>query len=269
MSPNDPQSLSEASGTRVRRTGVAVDALGPMPDDYSYTPSQRSPLSGPLLDGTSDPAAEPHRPKKQGRTAVREIVETLLLAFVIFVAVRAVVLNFKVDGESMTPNLQNQELLLINRNVYFHFDVNALLDALPGVEREGERIVYPFHPPERGDIVVFEPPTVSNKPFIKRVIGLPGETVTIENGFVYIDGVKLQEPYIDGAITECNRSRCEPVTVPEDSVYVLGDNRRNSSDSRIFGPVSVENIVGKAWITYWPYSEFGLVPHFDYPEIAD
>jgi signal peptidase I len=207
--------------------------------------------------------------KRQGFGAAREIVETLLLAFVIFVAVRAVVLNFKVDGTSMDPNLQNQEMLLVNRNLYFHFDLNEVLDALPFVERDGERIVYPFHPPERGDIVVFDPPTVSDKPYIKRVIGLPGETISISDGFVYIDGVKLDEPYIAGAITQCNRSNCDPVVVPEGTVYVLGDNRRNSSDSRIFGPIPVDNIIGKAWVTYWPISEFGLVPHYDYPGIPD
>ena len=116
---------------------------------------------------------------------------------------------------------------------------------------------------------MFDPPTVSEKPYIKRVIGLPGETITIADGFVYVDGVKLDEPYIDGGITECNRSNCEPVVIPEGEVYVLGDNRRNSSDSRIFGPIPVENIIGKAWVTYWPFSDFGLVPHYDYPEIED
>jgi signal peptidase I len=143
------------------------------------------------------------------------------------------------------------------------------LDIIPGVDRSGQDIVYPFHPPERGDIIVFNPPTVSDKPYIKRVIGLPGETITIADGFVYVNGVKLDEPYIDGAITECNRSKCDPVTVAEGSVFVLGDNRRNSSDSRIFGPIKVDSIIGKAWITYWPFSDFGLVPHFDYPGISD
>lgn len=270
MSSDDPTSYPETAGPRSRRSVPAADALGPLSDDYTYAP-QITPTTVSQIDAPPPPEAPvtPAKSKKQGMTAVREIAETLLLAFVIFVGVRAVVLNFKVDGESMAPNLMNQEMLLVNRNVYFHFDLNGWLDALPGIERDGERIIYPFHPPERGDIIVFEPPTVSDKPFIKRVIGLPGETVTIENGFVYIDGIKLEEPYIDGAITECNRSRCDPVTVPAGSIYVLGDNRRNSSDSRIFGTVAVEDIVGKAWLSYWPFSEFGLVPHYDYPEISD
>lgn len=285
MSSDDNTPLFETGSSRARRgTGPDSDALGPVSGDYSYAPATSTSTSTASAEraasvkaqSPADEIAPPPREqtkqgkeKKQGLTAAREIVETLLLAFVIFVAVRAVVLNFKVDGESMSPNLQDQEMLLVNRNVYFHFDLNGVLDALPFVERDGERIVYPFHPPERGDIVVFNPPTVSDKPFIKRVIGLPGETVSIENGFVYIDGVQLDEPYIDGGITECNRSRCDPIVVPEGSVYVMGDNRRNSSDSRIFGTVEVEDIIGKAWVTYWPFSEFGLVPHFDYPGIAD
>lgn len=277
MSSDDSTPFSETNSAGNRRSSPASDALGPISDDYSYstpppttatTPSTIS-SDRPVTPPPVEDSIAPTKPKKQGMTAVREIVETLLLAFVIFVAVRAVVLNFKVDGESMAPNLQNQEMLLVNRNVYFHIDLNGWLDALPGVERDGERIVYPFHPPERGDIIVFEPPTVSDKPFIKRVIGLPGETITIENGFVYIDGVQLEESYIEGGITECNRSRCDPITVPEGSVYVLGDNRRHSSDSRIFGTVEIDDIIGKAWVTYWPLSDFGFVPHYDYPEISD
>ncbi len=215
-------------------------------------------------------AVRPERRSGTGSRAAREILETLLLAVVIFVGVRLVVLNFRVDGLSMSPNLDDREMLLVNRNVYFHFDLNELLNLLPGEDQEGERIVYPFHPPERGDIVVFNPPVRSNKPYIKRVIGLPGETVSVRDGFVYIDGQRLNEPYITGPITDCGGQRqCDPVTVPEGEVYVLGDNRTNSSDSRSFGPVNVDRIIGKAWITYWPTDELGLVPHQDYPDFAE
>ena len=275
MPTEDSFTFRETASDRPRRSGgVVSDGLGPLSDDYGYVSPDPAPPSALRSDPVATPAvpataAAESKPKRQGLGAIREIVETLLLAFVIFVAVRAVVLNFKVDGTSMDPNLHNQEMLLVNRNIYFNFDLNGVLDALPFVERDGERIVYPFHPPERGDIVVFDPPTVSEKPYIKRVIGLPGETITIKDGFVFVDGVQLNEPYIDGAITECNRSRCDPIIVPEGSVFVLGDNRRNSSDSRIFGPIPVDNIIGKAWITYWPFADLGMVPHYDYPEISD
>jgi signal peptidase I len=241
-----------------------------------------NPTGPPRSDGLSDDAtfpdtstesvqpigSEPQRKRAGGTRAVREVVETLLLAVVIFVAVRLIVLNFRVDGSSMAPNLQNQEMLLVNRNVYFHFDLNDIRNLLPGDDREGEDIVYLFHPPERGDIVVFDPPVESPKPYIKRVIGLPGERVSIDNGFVYIDGQQLNEPYIDGAISECNRDACS-WTVEDGQVFVMGDNRRNSSDSRMFGAIEVDDIIGKAWITYWPADEIDFVPHYDYPDLSD
>lgn len=220
------------------------------------------------LTGTSAEQATPASPTKAGGRAVREIVETLLLALVIFVGVRLVVLNFRVDGESMLPNLADGEMLLVNRNLYFHFDLNGLIDALPLVERDGENIIYPFHPPERGDIVVFNPPgRSSDKPYIKRVIGLPGEQVTFGGGHVFIDGVQVQEPYIDDTF-QCIGSHCD-VVVPDGHIYVLGDNRNNSTDSRTFGVVAVDSIIGKAWIGYWPSDEIGIIDHYDYPEISD
>jgi signal peptidase I len=268
MSIDDRATPPASAGSSGRMNRPTPDELGPVNPDYSYSPVIATSPPPPLEFETpvAKPTVQTSKPeKKQGLGAIREIVETLLLAFVIFVAVRAVVLNFRVDGSSMVPNLHNKEMLLVNRNVYFHFDMNEWLDKLPFVERDGEHIVYPFHPPQRGDIIVFNPPTVSDKPYIKRVIGLPGDTITIENGSVYRNGVKLDEPYIQDGITDCPRTKCDPVRVPEGEVYVLGDNRKNSTDSRIFGPVPVENIIGKAWITYWPLDDFGLVPHFDYP----
>lgn len=215
-------------------------------------------------------AESPRTAKNSTKRAIREIIETVLLALVIFVGVRALVLNFKVDGKSMMPSLINDEMLLVNRNLYFHFDLNDVRNLLPGDDTEEEDIVYPFHPPERGDIVVFNPPldVPSTEPYIKRVIGLAGEKVEIQNGRVSVDGVELDEPYAQG-ITECRRpSECATVTVPEGEIFVLGDNREDSSDSRVFGPVEVDDVIGKAWITYWPLDEFDIVPHYDYPELS-
>ncbi|MBA2277519.1 MAG: signal peptidase I [Chloroflexia bacterium] len=218
-----------------------------------------------VVEGATTVQREKGRP-----SAFREIVETLLLAVIIFFAVRAVVLNFRVEGLSMSPNLHNGEMLLVNRNAYNSFDLYALVDWLPGVAHDESRTVQPFDPPERGDIVVFDPPTNSDKPYIKRVIGLPGESVEIRNGSVFIDGQEVNEPYLDGESTECpGRDACEPVTVPPDQIFVLGDNRDNSQDSRSFGPVEVDDIIGKAWVTYWPSADIGIVPHYDYPEIAE
>ena len=198
----------------------------------------------------------------------------MLLAALIFFGVRLLVLNFKVDGSSMQPNLLNNELLLVNRNAYEDIDLNQWLNKLPLVDRDGSWVVYEFDPPQRGDIVVFDPPNGDDKPYIKRVIATAGETVEARDGAVFVNGNKLDEPYIRSGITDCgttggNPDPCAPVTVPEGQVFVLGDNRRNSSDSRAFGAVPIENIIGKAIITYWPLQEVGRVPHFSYPDFTD
>lgn len=270
MTENENRFAGDGNPTRVypSRQVDQHDGLGPLSEDYDYLPPAEAPseVDAEAAAATTQPTRQ-SASKTAGR-AVREIVETLLLALVIFVAVRALVLNFRVDGNSMVPNLHNEEMLLVNRNVYLHFDLNRWLNYIPGVERDGERIIYPFHPPERGDIVVFDPPVSSEKPYIKRVIGIEGDEIEIrQDGYVYVNGEKLEEPYIQGPITECQQRTCDAVNVEEGEVYVLGDNRRNSSDSRIFGTVPIDNIIGKAWLTYWPFDEFGFVPHEDYPNI--
>jgi signal peptidase I len=221
------------------------------------------------------PSAEAPPKKGSGALrAVREIVETLLLALVIFLGVRLLVLNFKVDGESMVPSLLDQQMLLVNVNAYKHFDLNQLLNVLPGEDRTETNVIYPFSPPERGDIIVFEPPVRQDpgdeKPYIKRIIGLPGERITFEGGRVLINGQPLEEPYLDpDATTRCGRAaECDLVVRPG-HVYVLGDNREHSSDSRSFGDVAVDRIIGKAWFSYWPSDDIGLVPHQDYDGVPE
>ena len=198
--------------------------------------------------------------------SVRELAETLLLAAAIYLGVQALVPPYAVDGASMDPNLHDGERLLVNRTVYAHFDANRLWNLLPGVDRDGAAVVDPFHPPERGDIVVFEPPARTDRPYIKRVIGLPGEEVAFADGHVLIDGVPLAEPYLDGVATDCGGGRHCRLVVPAGAVYVLGDNRDNSADSRVFGPVAIEAIVGKAWLANWPLEEIGFIPDVDYEQ---
>ena len=203
---------------------------------------------------------------ESSRSLVREVVETLLIALIIFVAVRAVVLNFRVDGLSMMPNLQNGEMLLVNRNAYASFDTWTLVDWIPGIDHDDPNTVHPFSPPQRGDVVVLNAPVDgADKPYIKRIIGLPGETIELRDDSVFINGQQLDEPYLD-EVTECGSQRyCGPLTIPEDAVFVMGDNRDDSEDSPDFGPVETDRLVGKAWFTYWPWNEIGVVPHYDYP----
>lgn len=207
--------------------------------------------------GAPGPSESSPASNSQSQTfrAVREIIETLLLAALIFFLVRLVVLNFRVDGQSMTPNLDNEQMLLVNRNAY------------QSVDWQGNTF-YPFDPPERGDIVVFNPPTESDKPYIKRIIGLPGDEVTFNNGQVFVNGHMLEEDYIEDR-TRCQRTDFCDVIVPEGQIFVLGDHRSNSSDSRVFGPVPIENVIGKAWLSYWPIDDIGFVPHENYPDIPN
>lgn len=234
----------------------------------------RNPRIRPITPDDHDPFApqrdletDEQRTKDQGRPGlIWEITETLVLALLIFVAVRSVVLNFRVDGLSMEPSLDSGQMLLVNRQIYFHFDTNDVLNTIPFVEREGENVIYPLHPPQRGDIVVFDPPIGrTSKPYIKRVIGLPGETITIRDGIMHVDGQPLDEPYIQGSATSWpNADPTREVVVPEDHLFVLGDNRNNSTDSRSFGAISNDTLIGKAWISYWPSTLAGILGTPDY-----
>jgi signal peptidase I len=219
----------------------------------------------PSRDTAELPLTEQGHQVPQRRSALWEIVETLLLAVFIFIAVRSVVLNFRVDGLSMAPSLDTGQMLLVNRQIYFHFDAYSLVNWLPLVEIDGEKIVYPFHPPQRGDIVVLHPPVDNGKPYIKRVIGLPGERLSIHEGAVYINGERLDESYLNGVATTWSGSvGQEEITIPKGQVFVMGDNRNNSTDSRIFGPIEIDEIIGKAWISYWPTEDLDILSTPDY-----
>jgi len=168
--------------------------------------------------------------------ALRELVETLILTLVIFLVIRFAVQNFRIEGYSMEPNFHDGEFLLVNK------------------------IIYMLHPPERGDVIVFVPPTSASRDFIKRVIGMPGDRVEVINGKVYINGTMLDEPY---PLNLASYSAAA-VTVPPDEYFVLGDNRNNSSDSHSWGTVSVKKNIGKAWVTYWPPQMMGTVQEYSY-----
>ncbi len=207
---------------------------------------------------------------------MREVAETIVVTLLIFFVVRAVVQNFKVEGDSMLPTLHTEQYLLVNKGLYFRYDANFVSHLFdPNMQPD---MRYLFHGPQRGDIVVFES-WHEPKDYIKRVIGVPGETVEVkadpdpvgapdhECGAcgVYVNGVKLNEPYI--------RQRPDynvgPITVPKDTLFVLGDNRRNSSDSHLSdnGPIPVDKIIGTAFVSYWPQDRWGLLPHPTYAEV--
>jgi signal peptidase I len=191
----------------------------------------------PTPDPVAPPMATPAPERKAGwGKAVRELIETLALTLVIFLLVRFAAPNFRIEGFSMEPDFHDGQYLFVNR------------------------LIYMLHPPERGDVVVFIPPTNTSRDYIKRVIGMPGERVEIVNGRVLIGGQELQEPYPLNPGTYSYG----PVTVGTDEYFVLGDNRDNSSDSHSWGMLDAKKIIGKAWITYWPLDLIGWVPSYSY-----
>lgn len=192
------------------------------------------------------------------KSTIRDVVETLVLTAVIFLLVRSVVQNFKVEGRSMEPTLRNGQYLVINKALYWHVDASLVDRVLPGVVNETARrdgAVYVFGEPQRGDIVVFRYPKDPSRDFIKRVIALPGDTVEIRQGKVYVNGQYVDEAYIN----ETANYSWSPRRMASGEYFVLGDNRNNSSDSHVWGPVPRDNIIGKAWVSYWPVDSLGLL----------
>ncbi len=200
-------------------------------------------------------APPPHR-RRRYLTIFREVVETLLLALLIFLAVRATVQNFKVEGRSMLPSLDNGQYIIVNKLAYAQFDM-GLFDFLPFYDAGENSTHHLFGSPERGDVVVFEAPKYPDRDFIKRIIGVPGDKVEIRSGVVYINDEPINESYTQGA-TNCP---CGPWYIEEGHYFVLGDHRNNSSDSRQFGPIEESSIIGKTWFSYWPLSDVGMAPN--------
>ncbi len=160
------------------------------------------------------------------RAALREILITVILAVVFFMAIRAFVHNYEVQGFSMEPTLHDGQYIVVNKASYW------------------------FGEPQRGNIVVFDSAQI-NHGIIHRVVGMPGETVEINGGHLYINGERKSEPYTEGdSISASTRE------IPEDSYFIIGDNRSAAS----WDTVSREDIIGKAWLCYWPISEIGVVP---------
>lgn len=197
------------------------------------------------------------------RNLVREMLETAIFVLLIFLIVRGVMQNFKIEGQSMEPNLHGGQYIIVNKILYFHFDINAPLRLLPGRSDTLPKIIYPFRKPHRGDVVVFEYPRDFSRDYIKRVIGVEGDTIGIRDGKVFVNGVLLDETYLEGAQTVCtSQDRCarETIVVKPGALFVLGDNRNNSSDSREWDELPLDRVIGKAWISYWPSTYWGVIP---------
>ena len=212
-------------------------------------------ITSPTPSQEEAPAAVPEKKPRRSRRAswVRDVLEVLLIAFILYLVIWNALQTVRVDGTSMVPTLSDQDLLLASK-VSYDFGGN----------------------PQRGDIVILQPPSDPSRDFIKRVIGIPGDVLEIDGthqptqvlikpggqgGFQL-----LKEPYLPGPWTQedfCCKSDgtasaiVQPVTVPADKYFVMGDNRNFSSDSRSFGYVPRKNILAKAFLRIWPLNHFG------------
>jgi signal peptidase I len=187
----------------------------------------------------SQPEAQvpiPSEEKTNWGRVVFDIIETLALAAVLFLGINAISARVRVDGFSMIPTLEDGEFVLVSK-------LNYRLGAV-----------------ERGDIIVFHYPVDPKQELIKRVIGLPGDTIKVMNGVVSVNAQVLDEPYI----ADAPRYSGEWI-VPEGNVFVLGDNRNDSSDSHQWGYLPLEKIVGKAVVIYWPPSLWKVISHTTIP----
>ena len=202
-----------------------------------------------MTDQTPTPAST----NRRALGCLLEIIETVVLTLILFWVIQSFVAQpFQVQQFSMQNTIQDRQFVLVDR----------LTPRFDG-----------FH---RGDIIVFTPPanaeSPDEKPFIKRVIGIADDRVDIRDGKVFVNGVKLDEPYLfsvdgtpqptvpDGDVASW--------TVPAGDLFVMGDHRARSSDSRVFGPITVDSVIGRAWLRYWPLEDIGVLPTDRHPELA-
>lgn len=181
-----------------------------------------------------------------------EIVETLVLTLVIFLVIQTFIAQpYRVEQQSMERTLEPDQYVLVDK-------LTPRFDAY-----------------KRGDIVVFNPPPdwvqQPGTPFIKRVIGIGGDTVEVRDGKVLVNGVGLHEPYVfqaDGEPQSTETSNDPPTwLIPTGELFVMGDHRASSSDSRTFGPIEVTDVIGRAWLRYWPFPSFGILQTPTHPEL--
>lgn len=162
-----------------------------------------------------------------------EVLETAVLTLLLFMVVRLTVQNFKVDGPSMMPTLQNSEYILVDKAEYY------------------------LHAPRRGDVIVFIAPPSPTTDYVKRIIGVPGDNIRVtQDGVVYVNGARINEPYVNDLDNPYGQVTYH---LKANQYFVLGDNRGDSSDSRAWGPVPRNYIIGKAALVYWPASEMHLL----------
>jgi signal peptidase I len=191
------------------------------------TPPELSPLDRQNVVALDTPRPSP------ARRILNEAIQTIALALLLFLVINSISARIRVDGSSMEPSFQDGDYVIVNKLAY----------------RSGDL--------QRGDVIVFPFPLNQEEDFIKRIIGLPGDNLHIVRGDVFLNGRRINENYL---LSDA-RGDFEEITVPSGTVFVMGDNRYDSSDSRIWGPLLIDDIIGKAVYRYWPFNTIGTVEH--------
>ncbi|MDQ3912585.1 MAG: signal peptidase I [Actinomycetota bacterium] len=199
-------------------------------------------MSEERFRGTETPQSrhdlrEERRRERRGRklSGPTEFIATILIAFaLVFGFVRPFVVEaFYIPSESMVPTLEVGDRVFVNK------------------------FIYRFSKPERGDIIVFQSVEAEDQTLIKRVVGVEGDEIRVQSGLLFVNGEAQNEPYLNDAVP--TNDFYGPLTVPEDHIFVMGDNRGNSADSRVFGPLPLENVEGEAFLRFWPLSKIGTL----------
>ena len=193
------------------------------------------------------------------KNVFREILDAVGLSLVVFVLIQTSMQNFKVEGASMSPTLNSGQYLIVNKLAYVNVDLVRLSKLIPIWRVKQVKNNHNVRSPIRGEIIVFRFPDPNpnnrKRDFVKRVIGVPGDKIAIVNGVVWVNGESLHEGYLRYRDT----FNLDERVLKEKHYFVLGDNRTGSNDSRAWGAVPEENILGKVWSVYWPPSDWGVV----------
>ena len=240
------------------------------------------PEEGSSEEGSSDGGDAEAESSEAGATeaagtdrvrAIQSVLVTLLLAAIVFVLIYTSFQNYQVEGTSMSPNVEDGQFIIVNKAAYRRFSFQPISDWFFFLDRDKDGYVEPFGEPQRGEVVVFKRDADPGRNFIKRVIGMPGETIEVcgqgnaasdlcrgaPPGSVFIDGVRLDEHYLPRL-----GNRGVPSTYIQPGHYfVFGDERVGSYDSRAWGMLPRGNIIGKAWFSYFPFDEVGIVTSHD------
>lgn len=185
----------------------------------------------PILDDNLESQGLPEAGNSGIRRALVELAQTLVMALVLFGLINLLTARIRVDGHSMEPNFQHNDYVIVSRLSYLTGEI------------------------QRGDVVVFPYPNNPDEDYIKRVIGLPGDVIAIHDGALYVNGERVEESYL----AEPMRRSYPETVVPEGEVFVMGDNRNDSSDSRRWGGLPIEDILGKAVFVYWPLIDMHVI----------